>query len=88
MKTVTFVIPEKDAPRAREIERHLREVVGLAHVSVRHKPFDPFSSDAELQPFEEARITVSYDDAETMMARVAEAFTALDVHILDKHEAD
>ncbi len=83
MAEATFLIPEKDADRAHALERHLRDVVGLQQVQVAHKPFDPFGPDADAQPIEEACVTIIYDPAETTIERIRDAFTALDIHVLD-----
>ncbi len=85
MAEVTFLIPEKDAARARALEMHLRDVVGLKQVRVVHQPFNPFSADAEMQTIAESRVTVVYDPDETTIERITRAFTALHIHLLHVH---
>lgn len=55
---------------------------------VAHKPFDPFGAAAELQPLDEAQVTVTvtYDAAETSVGRIREAFNHLGIHVLDYAE--
>ncbi len=86
MATAVFIIPQKDADKAREIEGHLRAVAGLSQIRVQHEPFDPFGPEAETRAVDEARITLSYDPAETTRAAIEEAFAALHIHILDVQE--
>lgn len=86
MATAIFIIPQKDADGARAIEGHLRDVAGLSQIRVQHEPFDPFGPEAETRAVDEARITVSYDPAETTCKEIEGAFTALGIHILDVRE--
>ncbi len=83
MAQATFLIPDKDAGRARALERHPQDVVGLKEVRIAQKPFDSFGPDADAQPFAEARVTVIYDPAAITIEQIREAFNALDVHVLD-----
>lgn len=86
MATAIFIIPQKDADKVREIKRHLRDVGGITQITVRHEPFDPFGPEAETRAVDEARITVSYDPAETTRKEIEGAFAALHIHILDVQE--
>jgi len=79
MAEATFLIPERDRNRAQE----LRGAAGIRAVRVAHKPFDPFSADAETQVFAEAVVTVSYDPAQTSIEQIREAFRSLNIHVLD-----
>lgn len=86
MASATFLIPARDAGRTQEIEAHMESVGGLRGVRVARKPFDPFSAAAELQPLDEAQVTVTYDAAETSAGRIREAFDHLGIHVLDYAE--
>lgn len=83
MAEATFLIPEKDAERARALETHPRDIVGVNAVQVAPKPFDPFGPDAETQAVAESCVTVSYDPAETTVEQIQDALKTLDIHVLD-----
>lgn len=79
MAEATFLIPEKDRDRIHE----LRGTAGIQAVHMTHKPFDPFSADAETQVVAEAAVTVSYDPVRTSVEQIREAFRSLGIHVLD-----
>ncbi len=79
MADVTFLIPEKESDRIQE----LRGVAGIQAVQATHKPFDPFSADAETQVVAESVVTVSYDPAQMSIAQIRDALRSCNIHILD-----
>ncbi len=79
MVEATFLIPENDRNRV----QGLRAVAGIEDIRVTHKPFDPFSADAEAQVVAEAVVTVSYDPVIVDSEHIKAAFVACHIHILD-----
>ncbi len=79
MAEAIFLIPEKDSDRIQA----LRGVAGIQAVQATHKPFDPFSADAETQAVAEAVVTVSYDPAQMSIAQIRDALRSCNIHILD-----
>lgn len=86
MATVTFLVPEHDVAKARDPAVQGLNIVGVQHVEVRHKPFDPRGPDADSQPFEEYWLIVTYDPAQTSPQQLHDLVRARNIHFLDMRE--
>jgi len=86
MATVTFLVPEHDADKARELATEEHDLAGVQHIEVQHKPFDPRGPDADSQPFEEYWVIVTYDSAQTSAKQLHDLVRARNIHFLDMIE--
>jgi copper chaperone CopZ len=78
MAAITFIIPEEDNAHTES----LRTLPGVQAVRVAHKPFDSHGADAELQPFEESLLTISYDAGQLTEHQIRDALRKAGVHVL------